>query len=271
MGSGLIYALVIGLWALVLLPTWLRNHEQVDESKQVDKFRRAMTELSKSRVEVLENSTHKQIQVKHAVRAGLEPTTRLSAAERRRRVLALLSGLQLVGMVAWMFGADLLAVALPAMLIVTFLTLARAQVRTERARRVAEHGGDLPASSPNTFARTLAVARAARRSATAVADSVERAPAVPTVEAPASWQPVRTPAPSYVRAPAATAVPRVIDAAGGWTGSAMVHAAHAARAEEHQAAQAMAGQGPVFQTLGEPIVSHKDADTAEIPVIRITA
>ncbi|MHB0928028.1 MAG: hypothetical protein ACYC3W_03770 [Candidatus Nanopelagicales bacterium] len=271
MGSGLIYALVIGLWALVLLPTWLRNHEQVDESKQVDKFRRAMTELSKSRVDVLENSTHRQVQVKHAVRAGLEPTPRLSAAERRRRVLAGLTGLQLIGVLARMLGADVYVVALPAMLIVTFLTLARTQVRTERARRAAEQGEPLSAVAPNTFTRTLAVARAVRRSATAAADSVERAPAVPTVGAPASWQPVRTPAPSYVHAPAATAVPRAIDAAGGWTGSAMVSAAHAARAEEHQAAQAMAEQGPVFQTLGEPIVAHKDADTAEIPVIRITA
>lgn len=261
-GTGLIYAMVVGLWALFLLPMWLRNHEQFDEGRQVDRFRRAMTQLSQPQVEVVSSTAHKQVQAKRAVRAGTTAAAPLSAAARRRRVLAVLAVLQLVGMVASLLGAGVIPVVLPALLIVGFLTLARAQVRLERSRLTpaqVEVAG--PAASLNAFARALAAARSARRPAERSHDVVEQAPAAPSVGTPASWQPVRTPAPSYVSAPAATAVPRAIDSAGGWTGSAMVEAARA-MAEQPEPVAGPVGVAPI------PV----DADiTAEIPVIRITA
>ncbi len=264
--------MVIGLWALVLLPTWLRSHEQVDEGKQVDKFQLAMSKLSMSGVELLESSPHKQVQVKHAIRAGVEPSTRLSAAARRRRVLAILGAIQFLGLLTVLMGGSLLAALIPAMLIGTFLTLARSQVRVERARRetapVTAHESSVLAS---TITRTLAGARTARRTTTHPVASVEQAPAAPTVDVPAAWQPVRTPAPSYVLAPAATAVPRAIDAAGGWTGSSMVNAAAAARTASADAARAMAVQGEDVETLAPTAAARVSDDTAELPVIRITA
>lgn len=252
--------MVVGLWALFLLPMWLRNHEQVDEGKQVDRFRRAMTQLSQPQVEVVSNTAHKQVLVKRAVRAGTTAVAPLSAAERRRRVLAVLAGLQLVGAMASILGAGSAAIVLPALLIIGFLTLARSQVRLERARLAP---ADAPVAAPavTTFARALAAARSARRPVERSIDVVEQAPAAPSVEAPASWQPVRTPAPSYVSAPAATAVPRAIDSAGGWTGSAMV-----------EAARAMAEQPePVAVPTFAATVAVDPDITAEIPAIRHTA
>ena len=45
MGSGAIYALIIGLWILVLLPIWARRNDELNPGKQVDRFSRAMASL----------------------------------------------------------------------------------------------------------------------------------------------------------------------------------------------------------------------------------
>ena len=44
-GAGLIYAVIIGMWALVLVPMWLRRHDEAQESKSADRFARAMGTL----------------------------------------------------------------------------------------------------------------------------------------------------------------------------------------------------------------------------------
>lgn len=266
MGSGLIYAMVIGLWALVLLPMWLKSHDQFDEGRQVDRFRRAMTSLGKSHHELIEESTHRQIQVKRAVKAGAPVQVPLTPAARRRRVLAALSALQVVGLVAGLLGLGTVVVVVPLLLIAGFLTLARTQVRIEQQRRQPQRG-DIAVSSRartqrNSFLRTLAAGRAARGDI----DVVEQAPAAPTVassDQTASWQPVQSIAPSYVNAPAATAVPRAIDADGGWTGTAMVEAARAMA--EQEATAPVQPTAPVVEPAVDP-----DA-TTEIPAIRFTA
>ena len=254
--------MVVGLWALFLLPMWLRSHEQTDEGRQVDRFRRAMTQLSQPQIEVAHSSAHKQVASKRAVRAGAPSPITMSPAARRRRVLTVLGAVQLIGMVASAVGAGVLLTVIPALLIIGFLTLARSQVRRERGLDLSQAPAAQATPHLNTFARALAAARSARRSVDRTIDVVEQAPAAPTVDTPASWQPVSTPAPSYVSAPAATAVPRAIDADGGWTGSAML-----------EAARAMAEQPAPVQT--RPVVATQpvlDLDiTAEIPVIRHTA
>ncbi len=287
--------MVVGLWALVLLPSWLRTHEQADEGRQVDLFRRAMTQLSGSQMDTVLRSEHKQVEVKRAPRAGSGARRGVSAAERRRRVLVVLAALEVVGIGAWALGAGTVPVVLPLLLIASFLTLARSQVRAERARRAAQRP-DLssPVRRPSmptasvSVSRTMDAMQGVRRAlrdrqrsehAPVAVDlePSEQTPAAPM--RPSGWQPVHTPAPSYVSAPAATAVPRGIDAAGGWTGTAMVEAAravqsgshHTAPTGDHAAAQAMAEQ----PTDRMPIVTASVADagdhTAEIPVIRITA
>ena len=47
MGSGIIYAGLIGLWAAYFIPRWLRRHEELSESRSVEKFDHAMRILSR--------------------------------------------------------------------------------------------------------------------------------------------------------------------------------------------------------------------------------
>jgi hypothetical protein len=46
-GSGLIYAAIIVMWALYFIPRWLRRHEELSESRSVEKFDHAMRILSR--------------------------------------------------------------------------------------------------------------------------------------------------------------------------------------------------------------------------------
>ena len=46
-GSGIIYAVLIGLWAAYFIPRWLRRHEELSESRSVEKFDHAMRILSR--------------------------------------------------------------------------------------------------------------------------------------------------------------------------------------------------------------------------------
>lgn len=47
MGSGIIYAVLIVLWALYFVPRWLKRHEELSESRSVEKFDQAMRILSR--------------------------------------------------------------------------------------------------------------------------------------------------------------------------------------------------------------------------------
>lgn len=47
MGSGLIYAVIVLVWAAVLIPMWLRHHDEVSETRSADRFSRAMHTLSR--------------------------------------------------------------------------------------------------------------------------------------------------------------------------------------------------------------------------------
>ena len=261
--------MVIGLWALVLLPMWLRSHDQMDEGRQVDRFRQAMTSLGKSHHELIEQSAHRQVQVKRAVKAGVEVRRPLTPAARRRRVLAVLAAVQAVGLIAGIAGLGSVVAVVPALCIVGFLMLSRTQVRREQLRRQPEAVATATVSRERTQRNSFLRALAAGRNARSDHDVVEQAPAVPTVmssDSTESWQPVRTIAPSYVSAPAATAVPRAIDADGGWTGAAMVEAARAIVEQPDVVAVApVQPTAPVVEPAVDP-----DA-TTEIPAIRFTA
>jgi hypothetical protein len=46
-GSGIIYAVIIVMWAAYFIPRWLRRHEELSESRSVEKFDHAMRILSR--------------------------------------------------------------------------------------------------------------------------------------------------------------------------------------------------------------------------------
>ena len=46
--TGLIYVVIIALWAAVLIPIWLRRHDQVSQTRSTQKFSTAMKSLAES-------------------------------------------------------------------------------------------------------------------------------------------------------------------------------------------------------------------------------
>jgi hypothetical protein len=184
--SAVILAVIVVMWAVVLVPMWLRRHDAAQESRSVDKFSTAMRVLSRrsspDRRYVLMPRRERVAEVHVSGAAATRrpaprpataapparPKRRASLAARRRRVLlciaavaALTFVLMLAGVVSWpfQFVVDLVLVA--------FIVHLRNQAK-----------------------RTAAVARQRRRTAVA--------PALPTTPGPAPSRPSprRAPAPT---------------------------------------------------------------------------
>lgn len=56
-GSGLIYAAIAVMWAAVLIPMWLRNHESVSENRSAERFGQAMRVLSRKEQEAADETS----------------------------------------------------------------------------------------------------------------------------------------------------------------------------------------------------------------------
>ncbi len=249
--TGLIYVAIIAVWAVVLVPAWLRRHDHLDPERSVDRFSRSMQTLAR-RPSVLgiplaghEDDAVARQDPEPEVVAPRRPeaaplgvtavSERLqgvvggagarvrstSAAARRRVVLGVLlaaivvtGGLALAGILAPY------AVAAPLVLTVGFLGVARHQVRTAQQRRVAP----------------------APRAAAPHAAAASRPAAGPVAGATGStWEPRATPLPTYVTKPPAAEFPRVIDTEpGAWTAAAMLKRAEEQKARAERMAQAKA-------------------------------
>lgn len=257
-GSGLLYAAIIGMWALVLVPMWLRRHDEAQESKSADRFARAMGTLRRGDAGMIGGSSHREVVmpgrpssvretqvVVTGPRGTLSPAA--SAAARRRRVLGVLGVLlALWAVLAVLHTIPRWTVVVPALLVVGYLVAARRQaalaadLRRRQARRVtlaeaaraanARYGaGESPARRGG---RAVAPAPVAEQRPVAFASRVEVP--VEQVAANDSWHAVPTTLPTYVTAPRATKVPRVIDLTtpGSWSGAAMVEQARGTLAAE---------------------------------------
>lgn len=93
MGSGLIYAVLIVIWAAYFIPRWLRRHEELSESRSVEKFDKAMRILSRREPTpdqryVVMPPRPEQPRAIPAQRSRPRQRVRASVAFRRRRVLA---------------------------------------------------------------------------------------------------------------------------------------------------------------------------------------
>ena len=100
MGSGVIYAVIIGMWAAYFIPLLVRRHEQLSENRSVERFSRAMRTLSRKNApsdarEVLmprREGARLEVTVKRRVvsEAVQQQSRRSRALIRRRRILAVL-------------------------------------------------------------------------------------------------------------------------------------------------------------------------------------
>jgi hypothetical protein len=266
--TGLIYLVIIALWAAVLIPMWLRRHDQISEVRSTARFSSAMRSLGSHgqpqyamgmssgpmTSSVLEVPVARPSSPSRA--EGVDPDyerelARQSAATRRAIVLGVLTAILLVTLVAAMIGVlPKWAPILAAIPVIAFV-IAAAMTASQR-------------SSARPATRTARTSRRVER------DAVVDEPAAAAAQSDeewenwnawdddtGSWEAVPTTLPTYVSAPRASAVPRGIDRAtpGEWTGSAMV-----------ETAQAMKSRPP-SAPLADPAEIDHGAETAEIPVV----
>jgi len=135
-------ALAIG-WAVYLLPKALRHHDEEDRRRSVEEFSDSVRVVGRGAAQaVLERTGRVEAvePVKPVVAAPRTITRQAarSAAQRRRRVLALLiSTLAVVSVTSYLSYTPRFAIAIPAVLVVAFLVIARLTVRAQQVRRVA--------------------------------------------------------------------------------------------------------------------------------------
>ncbi|MCU0265587.1 MAG: hypothetical protein MUC45_05620 [Actinomycetia bacterium] len=289
MSSGLIYAVIVGLWAVVLVPMWLRRHDEVSESRSVDRFQGAMRTLSRrsatgDRREVLRHRHSPPAAARpdgvaaSAASASASPGRPADPAARRRRSLLVLAGvLLLVGVLVVVGVAPWWAAVLPAVLLGAFVARARVAARRRTSRELQERRARAAAARRR---RDAAVASRYRQSvgaapradlAVAVAADVAVDIAVPAAEpvrpaleseplydavAERVWEPVPVPLPTYVTAPKAPRSVRVIDLTqpGSWTSGHLT--------EDEQPvvpAEAAAVRDPDSIVTGELLVERRRA------------
>jgi len=200
--TGLLYLIVIVMWAAVLFPIFLKKHDQAQLHKSVG-IKRQLTALRwQNRV---------------------TPTARQQAFIRRRRTLMTLLTATVVLVLAGLSGVvSLVWTLVPVILLLAFVAAA------------IKNGTKLIAI-PDAPVRTSVVADQMQSAAQATVAIELNNPAseVAPVAQNNTWQPVEPPMPAYVKAERATAVPRAIDAQKPWTGQDMVE--HATRLRQQHA------------------------------------
>ena len=250
MGSGVIYAVIVVLWAAVLVPMWLRRHDEVTESRSVDRFQGAMRTLSRrqpggDRREVLVPRRNATRAVPDGAAEQLTAAAQ-AAVRRRRTVLALAALTVLLGVLGAFKLVPLWTALLPFVLLLAFLARVsigarRARARELRARRARaaalrrdRREAAEVAVTTGRYAVDVPPVRAARRDPADPYDQDLLVPrsapvAPPPLEVPVTvpprrmdpafydavaervWEPVPVPVPTYVSAPKAPRSVRVID------------------------------------------------------------
>ena len=241
--TGVIYGAIVVAWAAYLVPLALRRHDEAARNRSIERFSSAMRVLARrggtaetGRVVLAPGRDVDRILVPTLTPLAVlgpasapRPSRRALrvAAARRRRVLVVLIAL-VVG-TATCAGFRLLPMwipAVPLVLVVAFLGLARRQVRRASEAywtEVAEHRPE----PHNVVRRAVARVDAITGSPTAGPEEPteqltpvlpaelveERVVAVPVVAADGSslWDPVPITLPTYVDKPVAAASPRTVD------------------------------------------------------------
>lgn len=205
--TGLLYLIVIVMWAVVLVPIWLKSHDRA----QVEKGLREEGEVA--------------IKWRWQQREPMSPR-QLAFVRRRRVAMALFTALVATIVLSASGRISAFWIAAPTLLIAGFAVA---------AARNAKH-------APRPMRMMQKQNESASRTQPAVPDHrTEIVSLTETVtETRRTWQPVETPLPSYVKADKATTYSRVIDSEKPWTGQDMVEQAEllkSQRAERIQESQ----------------------------------
>lgn len=243
--SGLIYAAIAIMWAVVLIPMWLRNHDTAAENRSAERFGQAMRILSRKEQEPAEPAADdqserleqtlvpsRQAQAPQADRRReSRPTPRKTPhrtlAQRRARTLAVLAGLTvLFSVVAALTPVPWWAPLPLVTLLGAFVVHLRIQARQQKQRRSAQVRRE-----PEP-AVTAATGTEFEQSASGFVSGPSRVMVVETKGADASagaeddetWRPNPLPLPTYVTAPKAIRPIKVIDltSPGAWSSGRVI-------------------------------------------------
>lgn len=205
----MIYAAIVVMWAVVLVPMWIHRHDTATESKSVERFSAAMRSLARKRPGRLPGrsivmprrlpDTMSWHVSGPAVRpkatrparptAGRFEVSRSAVIARRRHTLLGLLGLAGICFVLALVGAFpwLLQLLIDGFL-VGYLAYLRSQARA--GRPVAPAVGQRPVSARGSFI--------APRRVDPAPVVVAEEPLAPAVGGESSWQPVPVPPPTYL-------------------------------------------------------------------------
>lgn len=290
--TGLIYVVIIALWAAVLIPIWLRRHDQISEVRSTARFSSAMRSLGKNNGGRSSGGS----QAAHYSNVAFDPRTRAqeTAAKRRAIIMGILSAalaltliLAIVNVVP-RWAPILLAVVVLSYVIAAAVTSSRRSSSAPASRRREQFVGtydDVPAAYDDlddyrdvaysdqvaevAYPRSRGLRPASKRSrdaqiAAAMDDFVSWDPWEGEDQgAETGWSAVPTTLPTYVNAPRATRVRRPIERDRDWSGEAMVEAARTMR-RPRITVDDLADDS---YALGSPAASAGD-DTAELPALR---
>jgi hypothetical protein len=237
-GAGLIYAIIIAMWAVVLVPMWIRRYEERRQSSSVDRFSTAMRTLRRPAAP----ATAREVWVpKREVAAevyatGHQPvstatvTRRSLAARRRRTSVGLIAVVAVVGLLGVLGVIPGWLIGVPLLLLGAFVVHLRQEARREAARRARRRRQERDLASRRDRADLVERAGQVRvHAARRLTESLESFDAAePTVAPTASvtetsgdqlydavaeavWEPVPVPLPTYVTAPKAPRSVRTID------------------------------------------------------------
>jgi hypothetical protein len=196
--STILMAIVLVImWLVVLVPMFVRRGEDRAEFRSMDRFATAMRVLSRRAPSSGGVAGHRRYATAPPAPYADGTAARERMLRRRRRTLAVLAGIAVVGAPAALALSSWLWLAqVPATLMLAgYVGWLRAQARREyerRTRRAARFGhaaGAAPATTSHAVRRSNRVAAVAVEDAAEVADR--------------SWRPVPVPTPTYVTAPVA--------------------------------------------------------------------
>jgi hypothetical protein len=253
--TGLIYVVIIGLWAAVLIPIWLKRQDQVSEVRSTARFSSAMRSLgdradSKSGRRVSHNRDF----------TSPRDRAKAQAAKRRSMVLAGLTSITAIALIGTVLGFIPAFVAITAGVLLSaflFTTMATASKRdqaparsSQRAYREFHEVDEVREQGRDQRPLTRAELQKAELDDFANWDPWEE-------DAP-GWDAVPQTLPSYVTSPRATAIPRNIERNADWTGESMLNLVNKAQqVRDTNEAELVRVQ----------VANVSDA-TTEIPIIR---
>ena len=220
MGSGLIYAVILVAWGMFFVPRWVRRHEELSETRSVERFSKAMRILSRR----APTPDQRYVVMPRRPDEGRPASARrqsrraTSLAIRRRRILAVLVlttvvvalGTPLSPLPWWAPVGLLLATVAD---VVHLRIQARRHSDVSRSRESVRRRARLRWRRFDSVERILAArqaitseraaALAERLAAEAAAEESAREEAERRATAAAGWQPVPVPLPTYVSKPKA--------------------------------------------------------------------